>query len=117
MARGEKAVPLDQITLTGPGREKMVQKVYKKAKFPKPRDEKGKPKKLNSAEKEKLLYTTIEISDDDLRLLAHQRALAAKEYLVNQGKVAVSRIFIVEPQIEAEAPQEEHKSRVKFNLT
>ncbi len=117
MARGKKAVPLEQIALSGEEREKMVQRAYKEAKFPKPRDEKGKRKELDSMEKEKLLYAAIEISDDDLRLLAHQRALAAKEYLVNQGKVAVSRIFIVEPQLEPEATEEEHKSRVKFNLT
>ena len=117
IAQGKKAVPLEQIELAGPQRDKMVEKAYAKAKLPKPRDKKGKRKKLSSSEKEKLLYTAIEISDDDLRLLAHQRAQTAKDYLVNQGKVEVSRIFIVEPQIENEDPKAELLSRVKFNLT
>jgi hypothetical protein len=116
MARGKRAVPLEQIVLAGPERERIVQHAYKKAKFATPRDEKGGPKKLTPAQKEKLLYTAITISDDDLRLLAHQRALAAKAYLVNQGKVKVSRLFIVEPQIGNQDSPQAHKSRTKFNL-
>lgn len=117
MSKGQKAVPAAQIELTGEERDKIVKKVYGAAKLPKPRDEKGKVKKLSPAEMEKLLYTAIEISADDLRLLAHQRAQAAKQYLVTQGKVEVNRLFIVEPKMETSDTGEEMQSRVKFNLT
>lgn len=117
VARGKKAVPLGQIQLTLEERHKLVKKAYQTAPFPKPRDEKGKLKKLGPEEMEKLLFTAIEITNDDLRLLAHQRASAAKEYLANQGKVEVQRLYIIEPDIEKSAPKEERLSRVKFNLT
>ncbi len=115
VARGKKAVPLEQIELTREEREDYVKNAYAVATFPKPRDEKGALKKLTPAEMEKLLYTAIEITPDDLRLLAHQRASAAKDYLVHQGKVEVGRIFIVEPEVESD-DAEQMQRRVKFNL-
>lgn len=114
-ARGKKAVPLEQIDLSPEERSKLVKKAYDAAQFPKPRDEKGALKKLGQEEMEKLLYTAIEITEDDLRLLAHQRASAAKAYLAEHGKVAEERLFIVEPEISG--GEEELLSRVKFNLT
>lgn len=116
IARGQKAVPLSQIELTHQERDAMVKKTYAEAQFPKPRDEKGKLKKLSPPEMEKLLYTAIEIRDDDLRLLAHQRAQAAKEYLINQGKVDARRLFIVEPGIDAVDTEGKLQSRVQFSL-
>lgn len=114
-ARGKKAVPLDQIDLSPEERVKLVKKAYDAAKFPKPRDEKGNLKKIGPAEMEKLLYTAIEITDDDLRLLAHQRASAAKAYLAEHGKVEADRLFLVEPKIDG--GEAEPRSRVKFNFT
>ena len=64
-----------------------------------------------------MLYTAIEITVDDLRLLAHQRASAAKAYMADQGRVEVDRLFIVEPEVEGDDETEERRSRVKFNLT
>jgi hypothetical protein len=116
ISKGKKAVPSARIELAGAERDKIVKIVFADAKFPKPRDAKGKVKKLNPPEMEKLLYTAIEINADDLRLLAHQRAQTAKQYLVNQGKVEVNRLFIVEPKIETADTEEELRSRVKFNL-
>ncbi len=116
MARGRKAVPLAQIKLTPKDRSQLVKKAYDAARFPKPRDEKGKLKKLSLTEMEKLLYTAIEITADDLRLLAHRRASAVKQYLIDQGKVEKQRLFIVEPKIEGGDAKEGPQSRVKFTL-
>lgn len=116
ISKGQKAVPAAQIELSQPEREKIVKKVYSDAEFPKPRDERGKVKKLSPTEMEKLLFTAIAISPDDLRLLAHQRAQAAKQYLVNQGKIEVDRLFIVEPKIEISDTEADLQSRVKFNF-
>ncbi|MGD9365635.1 MAG: DUF748 domain-containing protein [Desulfobacteraceae bacterium] len=117
MAKGQKAVPLEQIELTLEERNRQVQRAYDAAEFPKPRDKKGKLKKLSFPEMEKLLYTAIAITNDDLRLLAHQRASAAKDYLLNQGKIEVQRLFIIEPKIEGADAEEQLQSRAKFNLT
>ncbi len=112
VSRGEKALPLEQIGLTPEERGDLVKKAYDDASFPKPRNEKGELKKLGPQEMEKLLYTAIEITGDDLRLLAHQRASAAKAYLAGQGKVEIERLFIVEPNV-GEGEEDAHR-RVKF---
>lgn len=117
LAKGRKAVPLEQIELTLEERNRQVQRAYDAAEFPKPRDKKGKLKKLSLPEMEKLLFTAIAITSDDLRLLAHQRASAAKDYLLNQGNVEVQRLFIIEPRIEGADAEAQLQSRVKFNLT
>jgi hypothetical protein len=114
-AKGKKAVPLEQIDLSPEERVNLVKKAYDAAKFPKPRDEKGALKKIGPDEMEKLLYTAIEITEDDLRSLAHQRASAAKAYLAEHGKVEAERLFIVEPKIDG--GEEDLRSRVKFNFT
>lgn len=117
ISRGKKAVPLEKIQLNVEERNKLVQRAYGAAKFPKPRDERGKLKKLSFPEMEKLLYTAIQITKDDLRLLAHQRASVVKKYLIDQGKVEVERLFIIEPNVDATADsKEKSQSRVKFNL-
>jgi hypothetical protein len=116
ISKGQNAVSAAQIRLAGPEREKIIKKVYADAGLAKPRDEKGKVKKLSPAEMEKLLFTATEISADDLRLLAHRRAQAAKQYLVNQGKIEVDRLFIVEPEIETSDTEGDLQSRVKFNF-
>jgi len=117
VAKGVKAIPTDQIKITMEERQRLVQKAFAAAKFPKPRDEKGNLKKLNAEEKEKLLFTAIAVTPGDLRLLAHRRASAAKDYLIDHGKVEAQRLFIVEPESERAASKEELRSRVKFNLT
>jgi hypothetical protein len=116
ISKGKKDNSAEQAELIGPEREKIIKKLYADAGLPKPRDEKGKVKKLSPVEMEKLLYTAINISVDDLRLLAHRRALAAKQYLVNQGNIEMDRLFIVEPEIETQNTEEDLQSRVKFNF-
>jgi hypothetical protein len=96
LAAGQRAVPLEDITISDQEREQLVRKAYATADFPKPRDDKGQEKLLPPEEMEKMLYTAIEITDDDLRQLAHQRALAAKTHLLGTGKVPAERLFILE---------------------
>jgi hypothetical protein len=116
VAQGHKALPLDQIVLDPQERERMIRKAFDAATFPKPRDDKGQLKKLSPPEMEKLLYAATEVSADDLRALAYQRASAAKAYLQSTGKIDPGRLFIVEPQIEGLKEKQGLKARVKFNL-
>jgi len=115
VAAGRQALPLDRIEITPQERNLMIQEAFKAATFPKPRDEKGQLKKLDPLEMEKLLYTAVDISADDLRRLAYQRATAAKEYLITTGQIEARRLFVTEPEIENTA-QKELKPQVEFNL-
>jgi hypothetical protein len=116
MAGGQPAVPLEQISISGQERDQMILEAYAAAQIPKPRDETGKEKALSSEEMEKILYTAIEISEDDLRHLAVQRSQAAKSYLLNTGKVEPGRLFIVEPEMDAKPDGTTQQQRVQFSI-
>jgi len=47
---------------------------------------------------EKLLRDNIIITDDDLRLLAIERANGVKSFLVETGQIEPERLFIIEPK-------------------
>jgi hypothetical protein len=73
-------------------------------------------KDLPPAEMEKLMLTYLNVSDDDLRLLAQRRAQEVKEELT-RGKVDAERIFVVEPKsLAAEKKDNLKSSRVDFVL-
>ena len=76
----------------------LVSRVYAAEKFPKPRNMIGLSKDLPVAEMEKLILTSVQVGDDDLRLLAQQRAQAVKTWLLEQGKVPAERVFLLAPR-------------------
>lgn len=116
MAAGRPARPLAEITISQEERDDIIRRTYEAADFPKPRDEKDQPKELPPAEMAKMLYTAIQVSDDDLRHLAHQRALATKTYLLKEGNVAPERLFVLEPKLTEGADRGTQESRVAFSL-
>jgi hypothetical protein len=68
-------------------------------------------------EMEKLIYTHLQVTDDDLRLMAQRRSRAVKDFLIASKQVAPERVFLVEPK--ALAPEKKEKqrdSRVVFVL-
>ena len=89
--------------------------VYRKAKFPKPRNFIGMTKKLPEAEMEKLFYTNTLVTDDHLVDLARARALAVQNFLVEEGQLAQEMIFLKEPDITA-APDQETTYRARVEL-
>jgi uncharacterized protein involved in outer membrane biogenesis len=114
---GQPAVPVDRITIGKEEYEKYLKLAYKAEKFPKPRTFLGFTKSLPVPEMEKLMLTHTEVTDDDLRQLASQRALKVKDYLLKSGKVTADRIFLVEPKSLAPEKKEKLKdSRVDFRL-
>ncbi|WP_428827671.1 DUF748 domain-containing protein [Azonexus sp. IMCC34842] len=89
-------------------------RAYKAAKFPKPRNIIGLQKDLPVEEMEKLMLANLPATDDDVRQLAQRRAENVQVWLIEQGKVAAERLFIVPPKVE---PDEKGKSsRVDFSL-
>ena len=57
------------------------------------------------------------MKDDDLRMLASQRALAIKDLLLKSKLVEQERIFLVEPKtLQPEKKEKVSDSRVDFKL-
>lgn len=73
-------------------------RVYKAAKFPKPRNFIGLQKDLPAEEMERLLMANTPAEAGDLALLARQRAESVQAWLVEHGKVDPGRIFLVPPK-------------------
>ena len=94
----DETASLDEITVEPEEYETYLKKAYKEADIEKPKNIFGFAKKLPPEEMEKLLRASITITDDDLRLLALQRANVVKSYIVDAGPVEPERLFIIEPR-------------------
>ncbi len=115
--RGLPPVPVDEVKIEKEEYPKYLKMAYKQEKFPKPRNFIGIAKDLPPAEMEKLMLTHIEVKDDDLRLLASQRALKVKDLILKSNQVEPERVFLVEPKSLSPEKKEKLKdSRVDFKL-
>ncbi len=117
---GKKAmaeIPLDEVVIKPEEYPKYLKKAYKAGKFPKPRNFLGIAKALPVPEMEKLLFTHIEVTTDDLRLMALERAQNVKEYLLKTNKVTADRLFLTEPKsLPPEKKEKVKDSRVDFRI-
>jgi hypothetical protein len=114
---GQKAVPIDEVIIGPDEYERFLRKAYKEETFPKPRNALGFAKKLPVPEMEKLILAHIEINDDNLRLLASERAKKVKDYILQSGEIDAIRIFLIEPEtLQTEKKGKMKLSRVDFKL-
>ena len=102
----DETVSLDEIIIEPDEYETYLKEAYKEATFDKPKNILGMAKRLPPEEMEKLLRDNIIITEDDLRLLAIQRANTVKSFLVEVGPVEPERLFIIEPEIGADKSTE-----------
>jgi hypothetical protein len=66
---------------------------------------------------EALMRANAPVGEEDLRLLANSRAVAAKDWLVGQGGVTADRVFLVAPQLGTEGIKDKGRpARVDFAL-
>ena len=95
---------------------KYLSVVYKKEKFPKPRNVLGLVKTLPPAEMEKLIIANTMVGVPELQTLAQERVAAVMNYLVRNGKVPAERIFMKKDDV-FKAPENEKlvRSRVELN--
>lgn len=95
--RGAHDAPLStgSIVVTADEYPALLKRAYQAEKFPKPRNVVGIAKDLSVAEMEKLMLANTPIGDDDLIALGNQRAQAAKDWLLTDGKVPAERMFIL----------------------
>jgi uncharacterized protein involved in outer membrane biogenesis len=94
----------------------LLKRAYDEEKFPKPRNLIGMAKSLPVAEMEKLMLSHIVIADNDMQMLANRRAQAARDWLVEQGKVDAARVFLVAPKVQVGAKGDAAGLRAEFSL-
>lgn len=112
-----QGVSLDNVVVDPKEYPVYLKRAYRAEKFPKPRNFLGMLKDIPVPEMEKLMFTHIRVSDDDLRMLAQRRALAVKDFLLATKQVEPDRIFLVEPkEISPEKKENQRDSRVEFVL-
>jgi len=115
--KGQPAIPADEVKIEKQEYEKYLKMAYIEEKFPKPKNFIGMAKDLPVPEMEKLMLTHIEIKDGDLRTLASQRSMKAKDAILKSGQVEPEKVFILEPKSLAPEKKEKVKdSRVDFKL-
>lgn len=106
---------ITEVTLTPEEYGEYLERVYKKEPFEKPRNMIGLTKSLPIAEMEQLMLTHITINESDLEALAERRAIAARNWLVEQGGIPSERIFVVGIH-EAKEGDQKKGNRVEFIL-
>ena len=95
-----------------------LERAYQQARFPKPRNLLGLPKALPVEEMEKLMLTHLAAGEEELRALATQRGQAVQSWLVEQGQVPLSRIFLLPVKVEeaSKTTPDSGRNRVDFSL-
>ena len=95
-----------------------LKRAYQQARFPKPRNLLGLTKDLPVDEMEKLMLASLPAGDEELRALATRRARAVQTWLVEQGQIPLSRLFLLPVQVGVapETPGQTSRNRVDFSL-
>jgi len=115
--KGKAGIAVDNVVITPEEYPKYLKKAYKAEKFPKPKTFIGIAKSLPDPEMEKLMIKHIEVTKDDLRLLALQRAQNVSDTLQTKGKIEGKRLFLIEPaSLQPEKKEKLKGSRVNFRI-
>ncbi|RJR16904.1 MAG: DUF748 domain-containing protein [Desulfobacteraceae bacterium] len=115
--KGLTIPPLDELTIEPQERLRYVSRLFEQNIPAKAGDKEAKTKAPSLEEMEKDLISKTDISGDDLRILAHERTISVKDYILKSGKVTPERIFVVGPgSLEPEKKEGLIKSRVDFKL-
>ena len=117
LAKNNEAPSLDSITVTSEEYPVYLKRAYKEEKFSKPRNMIGMAKDLPVPEMEKLMLANMKVTDEDLRVLAGERARSVRDYLLQPKQLDPERIFIVESKaLEVEKKEKAKNSRTDFSL-
>jgi hypothetical protein len=117
LKKTSESIQVDDVRIEPQEYETYLRQAYKAEKFPKPRTVIGLEKTLPVEEMEKLMFTHMEIKDEDLHMLAAQRSARVKDIILKTGKVEAGRLFVVEPKsLSPETKEKLKASRVDFTL-
>jgi hypothetical protein len=117
--RGEAVKSIDEVRIEASEYPQYLKAAYGEESFPKPRNLIGLARDLPVPEMEKLMMQHAKAGDDDMRLLANQRAQAVRDALLATKLVTADRLFIVaaKPLSAEEAAKIKAKpNRVDFAL-
>jgi len=115
--RNTSDVPLDDVVVAPEERERYLTAAYKAEKFDKPRNLLGIAKELPVPEMERLMLANAPATDDDLVLLADERAQTVKDWLAQTGRIDPERLFLTKPRIGTEGLKESDRAtRAEFTL-
>ena len=120
-SKGSIIADVEDVNIEPAEYAKYLTKAYKQEKIPnKPRNIVGLAKDIPVTDMENLMRANFQVTDADMRELMTHRALEAKEYLINEGKVEPERVFLVAPKEpkpgEEKAADKGKLSRVNFSL-
>jgi len=109
---------VDAVTIDPKEYPALLKRAYSDAKIPdKPRNIIGFARDIPVPDMEKLMLAATPAGDEDLRRLAGERAQAAKDYLVEAGKIPAERLFLVAPKVgPTEAKDKAPATRAEFSL-
>lgn len=117
VGKGGQVPSLDNVVVDAKEYPEYLKRAYREEKFPKPRNFIGMVKDIPVPEMEKLMFAHLQVTDDDLRLLAQRRAQAVKDFLIATKQVEPGRVFLVEPRtLVPEKKENRRNSRVEFVL-
>lgn len=113
----EVVAPGEEVQLFPEEISDLLKAVYKKEKFAKPRNLFGLAKDLPDEEMRKLILASTVVGEEELQLLARERANSVIAFLINKGGLAAERLFPKNDNID-KAPGKAggSRSRVEFNL-
>jgi uncharacterized protein involved in outer membrane biogenesis len=112
--RGEGDIPVQTATLQPEEYSRYLKAVYRREKFPKPRNVLGLVKELPDEEMKKLIIANTVVGEQDLHSLAQERSAAVMAYLIKQG-VTAERIFLKKDDINR-LPEKSSQSRSRVEL-
>lgn len=108
----------DSVTIEPSEQSLYLKAVYKKEKFPKPRNMIGLTKDIPDSEMKKLILANTMVGEENLKSLARERAIAVRTALVVDGKLPPERVFEKSGDIyKPPAKAGEAASRVEFGVT
>jgi uncharacterized protein DUF748 len=93
--KGQAPRSVDEVQVDKSEYPQYLKSAYGDESFPKPRNLIGLAKDLPVPEMEALMMQHTQVSDDDLRQLASQRAQTVRDALLATGQVSADRLFIV----------------------
>lgn len=90
-----QSVAMSRLTVEENEYPALLERVYREEDIKKPRNLIGMQKKLTVKEMEALMEAQYQATEEEFLALAYQRAEQVKAWLVEKGKIADSRIFIL----------------------
>ena len=113
--KGQTAV-MSQLTVSEGEYPQLLERVYKDEDFKKPRNFIGMQKTLSVPEMEKQMIDNSEVTEEEFLALANRRSERVKAWLVETGKVADSRIFLLASKAGEAGENGETAARVDFAI-